>query len=78
MHGQIFGISKKVNLAIFGHGNVGGTLIDQILKSNKTIEKRKGININVFAVANSKKVLLNKNGIIQKLENFHGYQGSSL
>ncbi|MCM4151832.1 bifunctional aspartate kinase/homoserine dehydrogenase I [Arenibacter sp. N53] len=63
VHGQIFGISKKVNLAIFGHGNVGGTLIDQILKSNKTIEKRKGININVFAVANSKKVLLNKNGI---------------
>ena len=63
VHGQIFGISKKVNIAIFGHGNVGGTLIDQILKSNKTIEKRKGININVFAVANSKKVLLNKNGI---------------
>ncbi|MCM4170442.1 bifunctional aspartate kinase/homoserine dehydrogenase I [Arenibacter sp. TNZ] len=63
VHGQIFGISKKVNLAIFGHGNVGGTLIDQVLKSNKTIEKRKGININVFAVANSKKVLLNKNGI---------------
>lgn len=63
VHGQIFGISKKVNLAIFGHGNVGGTLIDQILKSNKTIEKRKGIHINVFAVANSKKVLLNKNGI---------------
>jgi len=63
VHGQVFGISKKVNLAIFGHGNVGGTLIDQILKSNKTIEKRKGINIKVFAVANSKKVLLNKSGI---------------
>ena len=24
VHGQIFGIAKKVNLAIFGHGNVGG------------------------------------------------------
>ncbi|WP_430909012.1 bifunctional aspartate kinase/homoserine dehydrogenase I [Maribacter sp. 2-571] len=58
MHGQIFGISKKVNLAIFGHGNVGGTLIDQILKSAKTIEKRKGIDLNVFAVANSRKILL--------------------
>ena len=63
MHGQIFGISKKVNIAIFGHGNVGGTLIDQILKSNTAIEKRKGIHLNVFAVANSKKVLLNRNGI---------------
>ncbi|MCJ7465143.1 MAG: bifunctional aspartate kinase/homoserine dehydrogenase I [Maribacter sp.] len=63
MHGQIFGISKKVNVAIFGHGNVGGTLIDQILKSGKSIEKRKGIDLNVFAVANSKKILLSKDGI---------------
>lgn len=63
MHGQIFGISKKVNLAIFGHGNVGGTLIDQILKSSETIAKRKGIDLNIFAVANSRKLLINKKGI---------------
>lgn len=63
MHGQIFGISKKVNLAIFGHGNVGGTLIDQILKSAPIIEERKGIHLNVFAVANSKKIVLQKNGM---------------
>ncbi len=63
MHGQIFGISKKVNLAIFGHGNVGGTLIDQILKSSDMIAKRKGIDLNVFAVANSRKLLLNRKGI---------------
>ena len=63
MHGQIFGFNKKVNLAIFGHGNVGGTLIDQILKSSETIAKRKGIDLNVFAVANSRKILLNANGI---------------
>ncbi len=63
MHGQIFGVSKKVNLAIFGHGNVGGTLIDQILKSTKTIEKRKGIDLRVFAIANSRKVLLNTKGV---------------
>lgn len=66
MHGQIFGISKKVNLAIFGHGNVGGTLIDQILTSVKTIEKRKGIDLRVFAIANSKAVLLNEHGIAKK------------
>ncbi|MET7030021.1 bifunctional aspartate kinase/homoserine dehydrogenase I [Sediminicola luteus] len=63
MHGQIFGISKKVNIAVFGHGNVGGTLIDQILKSSKKIEKRNGINLNVFAVANSKRVLFNPKGV---------------
>ncbi len=63
VHGQIFGMSKKVNLAIFGHGNVGGTLVDQILNSTRTIESRKGIQLNIFALANSKKVLLNEKGI---------------
>ena len=62
IHGEIFGISKKVNIAIFGHGGVGGALINQILKSKEDIEKRKGINLNIFAIANSKQVLLNKNG----------------
>ncbi|KAB5490015.1 bifunctional aspartate kinase/homoserine dehydrogenase I [Flagellimonas hadalis] len=63
VHGQIFGIAKRINLAIFGHGNVGGTLIDQILDSEKNIESRKGIGLRVFAVANSKKVLLDASGI---------------
>ncbi len=63
VHGQIFGIAKKVNLAIFGHGNVGGTLIDQILDSQEKIEQRKGIDLRIFAVANSKKVLLDGAGI---------------
>jgi len=63
MHGQIFGFSKKVNLAIFGHGNVGGTLIDQILKSTKSIAKRKHIDLRVFAIANSKMVVLNADGV---------------
>ncbi|MDC6350012.1 bifunctional aspartate kinase/homoserine dehydrogenase I [Zeaxanthinibacter sp. PT1] len=63
MHGQIFGIAKKVNLAIFGHGNVGGTLLDQILDSREKIEKRKGISLNVFALANSRKLILAKEGL---------------
>ena len=63
IHGEIFGISKKVNLAIFGHGTVGGTLIEQIIASAEKIEKRKSIKLNIFAIANSKKVLLNKDGI---------------
>ena len=63
MHGQIFGISKKVNIAIFGHGNVGGTLVDQILQSTETIESRKGVRLKVFALANSRKLLLDKNGV---------------
>lgn len=63
IHGEIFGISKKINIAIFGHGGVGAALINQILKSKDDIERRKGIHLNVFAIANSKKLLLNKRGV---------------
>lgn len=63
MHGQIFGVSKKINLAIFGHGNVGGTLIDQILASQAAIEERKGLHLSIFAVANSKRLLLKRTGV---------------
>jgi bifunctional aspartokinase / homoserine dehydrogenase 1 len=69
IHGEIFGVSKKINIAIFGHGLVGGTLINQILESAAAIEKRKDIKLNVFAIANSKKLLLNKNGVTSDWRN---------
>lgn len=75
MHGRIFGISNKINLALFGHGNVGGTLIDQILKSAKTIEKRKGIDVKIFAISNSRKVLLDKKGISKNWKKSLGEKG---
>ena len=62
IHGEIFGVTKKINIAVFGHGVVGGTLINQILTSAKKIEERKDIKLNLFAIANSKKVLLKKDG----------------
>ncbi|NDP25970.1 MAG: bifunctional aspartate kinase/homoserine dehydrogenase I [Flavobacterium sp.] len=69
IHGEIFGVSKKINIAIFGHGLVGGTLINQILESAAAIEKRKDIKLNVFAIANSKNLLLNKNGVSPNWKN---------
>lgn len=63
IHGQIFGIAKKVNIAIFGHGLVGGTLIEQILQSAKSIEEKKNVALNIFGIANSKKALLKEHGI---------------
>ena len=63
IHGEIFGVSKNINIALFGKGLVGGTLIEQIFKGQQNILKRKNIHLNIFAVANSTHVLLNKNGI---------------
>ncbi|REE83144.1 aspartate kinase [Lutibacter oceani] len=68
IHGEIFGVSKNINIAIFGKGLVGGTLINQILKSKENIIKRKNINLNIFAVSNSSKVLLSKNGVAENWE----------
>jgi aspartokinase/homoserine dehydrogenase 1 len=38
---EIFGVAKKINIAIFGHGLVGGTLINQILESAASIENER-------------------------------------
>ena len=63
IHQQIFGVSKKINLAIFGKGLVGGTLINQILESKKNILNRKNIELNIFAIGGKDKLLLNALGI---------------
>ncbi len=54
---------KKINVAIFGHGNVGGKLVDQIIAEKTEISRRRNLEINVFAVANSTTVLLQKDGV---------------
>ncbi|MBC8753268.1 bifunctional aspartate kinase/homoserine dehydrogenase I [Kordia sp. YSTF-M3] len=63
IHGQIFGISKKINIAVFGKGLVGGTLLDQIVHSKTAILDKNNIKLNVFAIADSQHVYLDKNGI---------------
>ncbi|WP_093024893.1 bifunctional aspartate kinase/homoserine dehydrogenase I [Pustulibacterium marinum] len=63
IHGEIFGISKKVNLVIFGRGTVGGTLIEQINNARQNILDRKDLAVNVVAIVNSTKVLFNAAGI---------------
>lgn len=54
---------KHINLAIFGHGSVGSILIDQIISSCDEISKRRNLELNIFAIANSTTVLFDKNGI---------------
>ncbi len=73
IHSQIFGANKKLNLAIFGKGNVGGTLIEQIISNKQKVLKHRSLNLNIFAIASSNKLLLKANGISnnwrEKLEN---------
>ena len=55
--------NKKINIVVFGHGKVGSHLIDQIIASQETISKRRGLDIAVVAVANSKTVLFKQKGL---------------
>jgi len=60
---EIFGSPKTVHLALFGHGNVGSVLIEQILESSEEIRRRKKLDLKIFAVSNSKKYIFDKKGI---------------
>ncbi len=58
LHQQLFKTHKTVNIALFGCGSVGGTLIHQIQAEQEKILKEEGIDLHIFAIANSKKALL--------------------
>ena len=68
IHGQVFGVTKKINLVVFGKGLVGSALINQILINSSSVLKRRQVQINIIAIANSKKILLNKNGVSENWE----------
>jgi len=68
---------KKVNLAIFGHGNVGGKLIDQIVGTKEEISKRRDLDITIFAIANSSSLLLQKEGVDSNWRQTKNRQGGS-
>ena len=53
---------KKVNIILFGIGNVGSTLIQQLLDAKKQWEKHSGVSVNIPVIANSKKALFNAEG----------------
>lgn len=62
IHGQIFGINKTINIAIVGKGTVGSVLIDQMVSARKQIAEKKGIDLNIFAIANSTSVYFKNDG----------------
>ena len=63
IHGEIFGVSRRINLVIFGKGTVGATLIDQVLAAHDNILHRKNISLRIVAIANSRQLLTNPQGI---------------
>ena len=54
---------KEVNVFITGVGNVGSELINQLINQEEYLLNNLNIKINVCGVSNSKKMIINKNGI---------------
>ena len=63
IHGEIFGVSRRINLVIFGKGTVGSTLINQVIAAHDNILQRKNISLRIVAIANSQKILTAAKGI---------------
>ena len=54
---------KEVNVFITGVGNVGSELIKQMINQENYLLNNLNIKINVCGISNSKKMIINKNGI---------------
>lgn len=63
IHGEMFERPKRVHLAIIGHGRVGGALIEQIISQRAQLKEQKNIDLRIFAIANSRQLLLSHTGI---------------
>lgn len=68
IHGEIFGINKKINLFLFGVGTVGSVLIEQLLKARPILEARKNTSIRIVGVSNSRQLYFDVNGISENWE----------
>ena len=54
---------KTVHLYIFGIGNVGSTLVEQVLAASPFFKEKHQLDLRIVGVVNSKKVLCNASGI---------------
>lgn len=55
--------TKQLNLFVMGIGNVGEKFIEQIAKQKKFLKENLKINVRVIALANSRKMVFNEDGI---------------
>lgn len=55
--------TQSINLFVVGIGLIGGTLLNQIQKTSSYLLKEKNLKINVVGVSNSKKMLIDREGL---------------
>ena len=64
IHGTFFQFeTRTLNVFLIGVGLIGGTLIEQLAAQSEYLRKEKLLKINLVGVANTRKMLLDPNGI---------------
>ncbi|MBQ0072516.1 MAG: bifunctional aspartate kinase/homoserine dehydrogenase I, partial [Spirochaetales bacterium] len=63
LHSVFFMSEQTLSLGLFGPGNIGGTLLDQIGRESERLKREFDLDIRVRGIATSKKMLLSEDGI---------------
>ncbi len=63
LHSVFFMSSQTLSIGLFGPGNIGGTLLDQISRESERLKSEFDLDLRVRGIATSKKMLLSEEGI---------------
>ncbi len=63
LHSAFFLSAQTLSMGLFGPGNIGGTLLDQLADETTRLRKKFEVDIRVRGIADSKKMLLSEDGI---------------
>ncbi len=63
LHAGFFLSNQALSVGLFGPGNIGATLLDQIAVEAKRLNSQFGVDIRIRAIANSTRMLLDEQGI---------------
>jgi aspartokinase/homoserine dehydrogenase 1 len=63
LHASFFLSNQTLSVGVFGPGNIGGTLLDQIASEAQRLHSEFGLDIRIRAISNSRMMLLDEQGI---------------
>lgn len=63
LHSGFFMSAQTLSVGLFGPGNIGGTLLDQIARESERLRKQFDLDIRIRGIATSSKMLLSDEGV---------------
>lgn len=63
LHSAFFMSQQTLSVGLFGPGNIGGTLLDQIAEESERLKAEFDLDIRIRGIATSKKMLLSEEGV---------------